>query len=78
MGHCLTAVIQDQIQADAAFRASANLVCESGEGILLRDIESEDRNELWLGLRNVIEHWRPLWLVCTENAIRHYKRMDRL
>ncbi|MCR6735630.1 MAG: ABC transporter [Afipia sp.] len=60
MGRRLTAVIQDQIQAEAAFRSSANLVRESGEGILLRDIEKEDRHELWLGLHNVIEHWRRL------------------
>lgn len=60
MGRRLTAVIQDQIQAEAAFRSSANLVRESGEGILLRDIEREDRHELWLGLHNVIEHWRRL------------------
>jgi ABC-type uncharacterized transport system fused permease/ATPase subunit len=60
MGYRLTAVIEDQKQAEATFRASANLVRESGEGILLRDIESEDRHELWLGLRNVIEHWRRL------------------
>jgi ABC-type uncharacterized transport system fused permease/ATPase subunit len=48
------------MQAEAAFRATANLVRESGEGILLRDIESEERHELWLGLRNVIEQWRRL------------------
>jgi ABC-type uncharacterized transport system fused permease/ATPase subunit len=60
MGRRLTAVIQDQIQAEAAFRSSANLVRESGEGILLRDIEKEDRHELWLGLHNVIKHWRRL------------------
>jgi ABC-type uncharacterized transport system fused permease/ATPase subunit len=60
MGHRLTAVIQDQKQAEATFRASANLIRESGEGVLLRDIASEDRHELWLGLRNVIEHWRRL------------------
>jgi ABC-type uncharacterized transport system fused permease/ATPase subunit len=60
MGRRLTAVIQDQIQAEAAFRSSANLVRESGEGILLRDIEREDRHQLWLGLHNVIEHWRRL------------------
>lgn len=60
IGHRLTAVIQDQMQAEATFRAAANLVRESGEGILLRDIVSEDRHELWLGLRNVIEHWRRL------------------
>jgi ABC-type uncharacterized transport system fused permease/ATPase subunit len=60
IGRRLTSVVQDQMQAEAAFRATANLVRESGEGILLRDIESEERHELWLGLRNVIEQWRRL------------------
>lgn len=60
IGRRLTSVIQDQMQAEAAFRATANLVRESGEGILPRDIENEERHELWLGLRNVIEQWRRL------------------
>lgn len=60
IGRRLTSVVQDQMQAEAAFRATANLVRESGEGILLRNIESEDRHELWLGLRNVVEQWRRL------------------
>lgn len=60
IGRRLTSVVQDQMQAEAVFRATANLVRESGEGILLRDIESEERHELWVGLRNVVEQWRRL------------------
>lgn len=60
IGRRLTSVVQDQMQAEAAFRATANLVRESGEGILPRDIENEERHELWIGLRNVIEQWRRL------------------
>jgi ABC-type uncharacterized transport system fused permease/ATPase subunit len=72
MGRRLTSVIQGQMQAEAALRASANLVRESGEGILSRDIESEDRFELWLGLRNVIEQWRRLcWQLMRITIVTH-------
>jgi ABC-type uncharacterized transport system fused permease/ATPase subunit len=59
LGHSMARIV-DQMQAEAAFRATANLVRESGEGILPRDIENEERHELWLGLRSVIEQWRRL------------------
>jgi ABC-type uncharacterized transport system fused permease/ATPase subunit len=72
MGRRLTSVIQGQMQAEAALRASANLVRESGEGILTRDIESEDRFELWLALRNVIEQWRKLcWQLMRITTVTH-------
>lgn len=72
IGRRLTSVIQGQMQAEAALRASANLVRESGEGILTRDIESEDRFELWLSLRNVIEQWRRLcWQLMRITIVTH-------
>lgn len=72
MGRRLTGVVQDQVQAEAMFRASANLIRESGEGILPRDIESDDRHELWLNLRNVIEHWRRLcWQLIRITFVTH-------
>lgn len=60
IGRKLTSVVQDQVQAEAAFRASANLIRESGDGIVLNKGESEERRALWVSLHNVLEQWRKL------------------
>lgn len=59
-GRRWTDVVQDQLQAEAAFRASANLLRESGEGLVAGQPEREQRRTLWIGLLNVIERWRRL------------------
>jgi ABC-type uncharacterized transport system fused permease/ATPase subunit len=53
-------VVQEQLQAEASFRASANLLRESGEGLLAQQSEREQRHMLWTGLHDVIERWRIL------------------
>jgi ABC-type uncharacterized transport system fused permease/ATPase subunit len=60
IGRRLTSVIQDQIQAEATFRAAANLIRESGEGLIINESEREERSALWTGLRNVIVQWQRL------------------
>jgi ABC-type uncharacterized transport system fused permease/ATPase subunit len=60
IGRRLTSVVQAQFQAEAAFRASANLIRETGEGIVLNKGESEERRALWVGLHDVLEQWRRL------------------
>lgn len=53
-------VVQEQLQAEAAFRASANLLRESGDGVIAHQPEREIRRALWTGLHHVIERWRKL------------------
>jgi ABC-type uncharacterized transport system fused permease/ATPase subunit len=60
VGRQLSSVVQDQLQAEASFRASANLIRETGEGMVVRKTEAEERRSLWVGLNNVIEQWRRL------------------
>lgn len=60
IGRRLTGVVQEQLQAEAEFRAAANLIRESGEGILVHESETEERRDLWVGLWNAIEAWRRL------------------
>jgi ABC-type uncharacterized transport system fused permease/ATPase subunit len=50
--------VQDQVQAEAVFRAAANLIRESGEGFVVNGNEKQEFSDLWEGLRNVIEQWR--------------------
>jgi putative ATP-binding cassette transporter len=59
-GRQWTVVVQQQLQAEAAFRAAANLLRESGEGLLARQSERDQRRALWIGLHEVIERWRKL------------------
>jgi ABC-type uncharacterized transport system fused permease/ATPase subunit len=60
IGRRFIGVVQDQVQAEATFRAAANLLRESGDGIVVAQSESEERRALWAGFRNVIEQWRRL------------------
>ncbi len=58
IGRRYTDVIQDQVQAEAAFRATANLIRERGEGIIVTEDEAEEVRELWRRFAHVIEQWR--------------------
>jgi putative ATP-binding cassette transporter len=60
VGHRLTGVVQDQIQAEAVFRASANLIRERGEGVVAQKLQPGERRSAWLALHDVIEQWRKL------------------
>jgi vitamin B12/bleomycin/antimicrobial peptide transport system ATP-binding/permease protein len=59
-GRQWTVVVQQQLQAEATFRAAANLLRESGEGVLVGGSEREQRHALWVGLHQVIDRWRVL------------------
>jgi vitamin B12/bleomycin/antimicrobial peptide transport system ATP-binding/permease protein len=59
-GRRFSDVVQAQLQAEAAFRASANLLRESGDGLVATQSERDQRRNLWLGLHEVIERWRRL------------------
>jgi ABC-type uncharacterized transport system fused permease/ATPase subunit len=72
IGHRLSSVIQDQMQAEAGFRAAANLVRESGDGILVSKSDAEERHALWAGLSAVIEAWRRLcWQLMRTTLVTH-------
>ena len=60
IGRQYTNVVQDQVQAEAEFRASANLIRESGEGIVVTENKTKEVDELWSSFRNVIKQWRIL------------------
>ncbi len=60
VGHHLTSVVQNQIQAEAVFRASANLIRERGEGVVTQKLLPGERRSLWIALHDVIEQWRHL------------------
>jgi ABC-type uncharacterized transport system fused permease/ATPase subunit len=71
IGRRFTAVVQEQVQSEAVFRAAANLVRETGEGIVIAD-ETEEVRALWSGLRNVIERWRVLcWQYMRTTLVTH-------
>jgi putative ATP-binding cassette transporter len=71
-GHRLTSVVQEQVQAEAAFRSAANLIRESGDGLLVGGTEVQQRRGIWLGLRNVIEQWRRLcWQLMRITLVTH-------
>lgn len=59
LGRRLADVVQDHAQAEAEFRAAANRVRESGEGVNVGS-ESEETRALWQGLHETIEQWRRL------------------
>lgn len=72
IGRHLTVVVQDQMQAEAAFRATANLIRESGEGIILNENSSDTHRRLWAGLHNVIDQWRRLcWQLVRTTCVTH-------
>jgi ABC-type uncharacterized transport system fused permease/ATPase subunit len=72
IGRRLTDVVQDQIQAEATFRAAANLIRESGEGLIVNESESEERRALSAGFRSVIEQWRRLcWQLMRTTFVTH-------
>ncbi len=58
IGRRYTDVIQDQVQAEAAFRAAANLIRERGEGIIVTEDEAGEVREVWRRFADVIEQWR--------------------
>ncbi len=60
IGRRFTTVVQDQIQAEAVFRASANLIRERGEGVVAQNLQPGERRSLWVALYDVIEQWRKL------------------
>ena len=60
MGRRLTDVVQDQIQAEATFRAAANFIREAGDGLVVSSGGMAEYRQLWEGLRNVIRQWRFL------------------
>jgi ABC-type uncharacterized transport system fused permease/ATPase subunit len=60
IGRRFTSVVQDQVQSEAAFRASANLIRESGEGIVVNENETKEVRELWSSFYNVIDQWQKL------------------
>ena len=59
-GRRFSDVVQMQMQAEATFRASANLMRESGDGLVAAEPEREQRRNLWTGLHDVVERWRRL------------------
>ncbi len=68
----LTAVVQDQAEAEAAFRASANLIRERGEGIVPATEESSERCAVWRALHEVLEQWRRLlWQHIRTTVVTH-------
>jgi ABC-type uncharacterized transport system fused permease/ATPase subunit len=72
MGRQFTSVVQDQVQAEAAFRAAANLIRETGEGILVTESESEERRALWVSFHTVIVQWRRLcWQYMRATFVTH-------
>ena len=57
-GRRFVRVLQDQVQAEAAFRAAANIVRETGDGLVASASDARLRRLLWVGLHDVIEQWR--------------------
>jgi len=60
IGRRFTNIVQDQVQAEAAFRASANLIRERGEGIVITENKTNEIQELWSSFRIVIDQWQRL------------------
>ena len=72
LGRRMASVVQEQVQAEAAFRAAANLIRETGEGILVVESESQERKSLWVTMHNVITQWRNLcWQIMRTTTITH-------
>lgn len=60
VSHPLTAVVQGKNQAEAEFRAAANVLREMGEGVPPVDSETTERRTLWSALVGVLSSWRNL------------------
>ncbi len=60
VGHPLIAVGQRQMQAEAEFRAAADLIRETGEGLTPAGNEAEERRSLWNSFQQVLSIWRDL------------------
>jgi ABC-type uncharacterized transport system fused permease/ATPase subunit len=72
IGRRFTNVVQDQVQAEAEFRAAANLIRETGEGMLVAESESDERRALWIGFHHVIVQWRRLcWQYVRATFVTH-------
>jgi ABC-type uncharacterized transport system fused permease/ATPase subunit len=72
IGRRLTSVVQDQVQAEATFRSLANLIRESGEGMLVTESEPNEVRALWAGLNTVIERWRQYcWQLMRTTLVTH-------
>ena len=71
VGHPLVGVAQRQMQAEAEFRAAANLLRETGEGMVTGS-EPEQRRTLWRALEVVLARWRDLcWQLMRMTLISH-------
>ena len=71
VGHPLVGVAQRQMQAEAEFRAAANLLRETGEGMVTGS-ETEERQTLWKALGVVLARWRDLcWQLMRMTLISH-------
>ena len=71
VGYPLIGVAQRQMQAEAEFRAAANLIRETGEG-LVAGSDAQERRALWSGLRLVMLRWRDLcWQLMRMTFISH-------
>jgi putative ATP-binding cassette transporter len=71
VGHPLVGVAQRQMQAEAEFRAAANLLRETGEGVVTGS-EIEERQTLWRALGEVLARWRDLcWQLMRMTLISH-------
>jgi ABC-type uncharacterized transport system fused permease/ATPase subunit len=72
MGRQFTSVVQEQVQAEAGFRAAANLIRETGEGMLVGESETEERRDLWVSFHNVVVQWRRLcWQYMRATLVTH-------
>jgi ABC-type uncharacterized transport system fused permease/ATPase subunit len=60
VSHPLSAVIQNKNQAEAEFRAAANVLREVGEGSFAPNNEISERRTLWSALVGVLASWRNL------------------
>jgi vitamin B12/bleomycin/antimicrobial peptide transport system ATP-binding/permease protein len=72
IGRQYTNVVQNQVQAEAAFRAAANLIRESGEGLIVTENEAVEVRTLWNNLHTVIQQWRILcWQYMRTTFVTH-------
>jgi len=72
VGRPLTKVIEGKNQAEAEFRAAANLLREVGERTMPAGDEPQERRSLWLAVRQVLDRWRELcWQLVRTTVISH-------
>jgi putative ATP-binding cassette transporter len=71
VGYPLVGVAQRQMQAEAEFRAAANLLRESGEGVVTGN-EADEQRALWKALGEVLLRWRDLcWQLMRMTLVSH-------